>query len=244
MVLRIGQESPASVSQADIEALLATVASNVSNAEAGIFGPDSLSWRINRESALFLGAGRAALLQLAHPWVTASLAEHSSVMDRPHSAFPQHVSHRVHDDLRFAPAGVGRLTPPACSRTPGFKAKCRRTSRNGSAARATKPTRSARCDGFSLRLLRAPSWPTTAHCRRYRQRSANTIMPSAKRWPDSSAFPRGAARELGSFRGLQPEYARLRRTWRQRNRPANGAQPAPRRGIVGTAAILVSRAYY
>jgi len=87
MVLRIGQESPASVSQADIEALLATVASNVSNAEAGIFGPDSLSWRINRESALFLGAGRAALLQLAHPWVTASLAEHSSVMDRPIQRF-------------------------------------------------------------------------------------------------------------------------------------------------------------
>ena len=87
MVLRIGQDSSGPVSQTDIEALLATAASNVSNADAGIFGPASLSWRINRESALFLGAGRAAILQLAHPWVTASLAEHSTVMDRPIARF-------------------------------------------------------------------------------------------------------------------------------------------------------------
>ncbi len=87
MVLRIGQDPPGPVSQADIEALLATVAANVSNPAAGIFGPASLSWRINRESALFLGAGRAALLQLAHPWVTASLAEHSNVMNRPIERF-------------------------------------------------------------------------------------------------------------------------------------------------------------
>jgi uncharacterized protein (DUF2236 family) len=87
MVLRIGHESPVPVSHAGIAALLAAAASNVSNPNAGIFGPSSISWRINRESALFLGAGRAAILQLAHPWVTASLAEHSSVMDRPIDRF-------------------------------------------------------------------------------------------------------------------------------------------------------------
>ena len=31
--------------------------------------PDSLAWEIGRESALFLGGGKAALLQLAHPFV-------------------------------------------------------------------------------------------------------------------------------------------------------------------------------
>jgi len=36
---------------------------------------------------VFLGAGRAALLQLAHPWVAAALAEHSTVMDRPMARF-------------------------------------------------------------------------------------------------------------------------------------------------------------
>lgn len=78
---------PAFVSERDSEALLAGISASVSNPEAGIFGPASLSWRINRESALFLGAGRAALLQLAHPWVTAALAEHSTAMDRPIARF-------------------------------------------------------------------------------------------------------------------------------------------------------------
>jgi uncharacterized protein (DUF2236 family) len=75
------------VSPAGSEALLRAIAARTPNRNAGIFGPDSMSWRINRESALFLGAGRAALLQLAHPWVTASLAEHSTVMNDPIQRF-------------------------------------------------------------------------------------------------------------------------------------------------------------
>jgi len=71
------------VAPGDSEALLAAIAARTPDRNAGIFGPESISWRVNRESALFLGAGRAALLQLAHPWVTASLAEHSAVMDDP-----------------------------------------------------------------------------------------------------------------------------------------------------------------
>ncbi len=54
---------------------------------AGIFGPESASWRVHRESALFLAAGRALLLQLAHPWVAAAIAGHSHVMDRPIARF-------------------------------------------------------------------------------------------------------------------------------------------------------------
>ena len=54
---------------------------------AGVFGPDSMSWKINRESALFLGAGRAALLQLAHPWVAAALDRHSSLRADPLARF-------------------------------------------------------------------------------------------------------------------------------------------------------------
>ena len=75
------------VSDGDSEALLAGVAAAARDANAGIFGPDSLSWHINRESALFLGAGRAALLQLAHPWVVAALAQHSTVFNNPIARF-------------------------------------------------------------------------------------------------------------------------------------------------------------
>jgi uncharacterized protein (DUF2236 family) len=70
-----------------MDALLAAVEARAANRSAGIFGPESLSWRINRESALFLGAGRAALLQLAHPWVAAALAQHSSLLANPIARF-------------------------------------------------------------------------------------------------------------------------------------------------------------
>ena len=75
------------VARADIEQLWATVAAEASNPVHGIFGPSSISWKINRESALFLGAGRASLLQLAHPWVAAALDQHSNLRSDPLSRF-------------------------------------------------------------------------------------------------------------------------------------------------------------
>ena len=75
------------VTHGENEALLAAVEARTANPAAGIFGPGSASWKINRESALFLGAGRASILQLAHPWIAAALAEHSSVLARPIARF-------------------------------------------------------------------------------------------------------------------------------------------------------------
>jgi uncharacterized protein (DUF2236 family) len=75
------------VSRPDLESLLGSIHANTSDPRAGIFGPDSITWRINRESALFLGAGRAALLQLAHPWVATALQQHSSLFGDPIARF-------------------------------------------------------------------------------------------------------------------------------------------------------------
>ncbi|MGH9588784.1 MAG: oxygenase MpaB family protein [Terracidiphilus sp.] len=83
----VNQNPAAQVTEQGSEALLMRVARLAAGPETGIFGPESLIWRINRESALFLGAGRAALLQLAHPWVAAALAEHSTLLDRPIARF-------------------------------------------------------------------------------------------------------------------------------------------------------------
>ncbi len=44
---------------------------------AGIHGPFSVSWEVDREGALFLAGGRAALLQLAHPFVATAVDVHS-----------------------------------------------------------------------------------------------------------------------------------------------------------------------
>jgi uncharacterized protein (DUF2236 family) len=75
------------VSAPDLEALLAELSGSVSRPEEGIFGPHSISWKINRESALFLAAGRAALLQLAHPWVATAIAQHSKTLNDPLTRF-------------------------------------------------------------------------------------------------------------------------------------------------------------
>lgn len=75
------------VSRKDIERLWTSVAEETSDPHAGVFGPSSISWKVNRESALFLGAGRAALLQLAHPWVAAALQQHSTLRSDPLARF-------------------------------------------------------------------------------------------------------------------------------------------------------------
>jgi len=57
------------VSDDDLEVELRFVRGHAAGSLAGVFGPDSATWRVNREAAIFLGAGRALLLQLAHPSV-------------------------------------------------------------------------------------------------------------------------------------------------------------------------------
>lgn len=81
------EDSASFVSRAHSEALFAAVEAQTMNPLAGIYGPDSIGWKINRESALFLGAGRAAILQLAHPWVATALEQHSSLLAKPIARF-------------------------------------------------------------------------------------------------------------------------------------------------------------
>jgi uncharacterized protein (DUF2236 family) len=51
--------------------------------DAGLFGPGSLTWRVNREGVLLLGGGRALLLQVAHPLVAAGVSQHSNYREDP-----------------------------------------------------------------------------------------------------------------------------------------------------------------
>ena len=49
----------------------------------GLFSPDSVAWKIDRERAVLLGGGRSLLMQLAHPRVARGVAEHSDFRRRP-----------------------------------------------------------------------------------------------------------------------------------------------------------------
>jgi len=75
------------VSDDDLEVELRFVREHAAGSLAGVFGPGSATWRVNREAAIFLGAARALLLQLAHPWVANAVAELSQVFADPIGRF-------------------------------------------------------------------------------------------------------------------------------------------------------------
>ena len=80
---------------------------------AGLFGPDSEAWRLDREAMLLLGAGpRALLLQIAHPLVAAGVAEHSDFRADPWRRLDGTIRSYlaiVYGSTRQARAEIGRL---------------------------------------------------------------------------------------------------------------------------------------
>ena len=65
------------VTREDLESSLAAIVRDVRNPETGLFGPASMVWRLGGDLGVFLGGGRAALLQLAHPMVAHAIDHHS-----------------------------------------------------------------------------------------------------------------------------------------------------------------------
>jgi len=84
----------------------------VADPRAGILGPTSITGQIAADLALFLGGGRAALLQLAHPMVAHAVDEHSrtraDVVGRFQRTF-RHVFAMVFGDLDDAFVAARRV---------------------------------------------------------------------------------------------------------------------------------------
>jgi uncharacterized protein (DUF2236 family) len=51
--------------------------------DPGLFGPDSVSWRIHSDASMFVGGLRALLLQALHPLAMAGVADHSDYRHHP-----------------------------------------------------------------------------------------------------------------------------------------------------------------
>jgi uncharacterized protein (DUF2236 family) len=97
--------APPLVTREALEARLARLRAEVRDPRAGIFGPDSQVWRVNKEAIVFVGAGRAALLQLAHPSVAWAIEQHSGTRNDPVGRFQRtflHVFRMVYGDLDTA----------------------------------------------------------------------------------------------------------------------------------------------
>ncbi|MBI3204417.1 MAG: DUF2236 domain-containing protein [Myxococcales bacterium] len=75
------------VTRADLERQIARVGAEIGDPSQGLFGPGSVSWKVDREAALFFGGGKAALLQLAHPFVAHAIDQHSRTRSDPLGRF-------------------------------------------------------------------------------------------------------------------------------------------------------------
>src|SRR5258708_4737542 len=53
------------------------------SADPGLFGPDSVTWRVAREPFLVVGGGRALLMQVANPLVAQGVVDHSGYETDP-----------------------------------------------------------------------------------------------------------------------------------------------------------------
>lgn len=100
------------VTEADFERQVARAKALSPDPRVGLFGPDSVVWRVARESILFLGAGRAALMQLAHPYVAHAIEQHSATRTDPIGRFNrtfQNVYGMIFGDLAFALESARRV---------------------------------------------------------------------------------------------------------------------------------------
>src|SRR5262249_46971166 len=110
---------PQIVTNEVLERELSLVRASAVNSRS-IFDPQSAIWCIDREASIFLGAGRALLLQLAHPWVAAAIEQHSHTFANPIGRFHRTfgiVFNMVFGCLEASAAAAGQLHPrPAAIR--------------------------------------------------------------------------------------------------------------------------------
>jgi uncharacterized protein (DUF2236 family) len=76
--------------------------------DAGLFGPDSVTWQVNREGVLLLGGGTAIILQLAHPLVAAGVAQHSNYREEPWARLYRTLD--MTTKIMFGPTGLAEDT--------------------------------------------------------------------------------------------------------------------------------------
>lgn len=100
------------VSNKAFDESLERVLSLVTDTDGGIYGPKSMAWRISRHSALFACGGRAALLQLSHPYIAHAVDQFSDTRNDPMGRFNRtflHVYAMVFGDLESAIASARRV---------------------------------------------------------------------------------------------------------------------------------------
>src|SRR5262245_41399774 len=60
---------------------------NVMSGDAGLFGPESVTWRVHSNSSALVGGLRALVVQTLHPLAMAGVAQHSRYREDPLGRF-------------------------------------------------------------------------------------------------------------------------------------------------------------
>jgi uncharacterized protein (DUF2236 family) len=74
---------------------------SVPRADEGLFGPESVTWRVHQDASMLIGGIRALLLQTMHPLAMAGVAQHSAYKDDPFGRLRR--TSRYVGDVSFAP---------------------------------------------------------------------------------------------------------------------------------------------
>lgn len=86
--------------------------------DPGLFGPDSVTWRVMSDCSTFVGGVRSLLVQAAHPEVAAGVGDHSSYRDDPlgrlsrTASYVTATSYGAGPEVDAAIAFVGRMHGP------------------------------------------------------------------------------------------------------------------------------------
>jgi len=100
------------VTREQLEESLRELRGQVIDPREGILGPRSVAWQLGADLGLFIGGGRAALLQLAHPLVAHAIDHHSrtrtDVVGRFQRTF-RHVFAMIYGELDDAIAAARRV---------------------------------------------------------------------------------------------------------------------------------------
>jgi len=71
------------ITKEDLQSRLEEMTKRILDPRVGLYGPDSISWKVNKHTSIMMGAGCANLLQLAHPWVSQAIDQHSQTQTDP-----------------------------------------------------------------------------------------------------------------------------------------------------------------
>jgi uncharacterized protein (DUF2236 family) len=156
----------------------------------GLFGPGTVTWKVNREAVLLAGGGRALLLQVAHPLVAAGVARHSTFETEPWTRL-----HRTLDLVTKITFGDRRTSELASARLRGVHARVQGVAADGTAYSARDPDLllwvwATLVDSALCVYTRCVGPLTPAEMRRYydeQQRFAAACGVPEGHWPPSLA---------------------------------------------------------